>query len=75
MSGSEIVLLVRVARAATMTDNHNHKELPTPQVQDLQRRCPTCSTPVRLTHTILDSRRSKTVHLYTCQCGERVWDD
>jgi hypothetical protein len=45
------------------------------QVQEVQRRCPTCAAAPRLTHSMLDARNGKTVRLYECECGERIWDD
>ena len=47
-----------------------------PQVKHRQLRCPKCAACSRLTHSILDSRRGKTVRLYRCAgCGECLWDD
>lgn len=43
--------------------------------QDVTPRCPTCAALPRLTQSILDPRKGRTVRLYQCQCGERVWDD
>jgi hypothetical protein len=51
------------------------EQLPAQQTQDRQRRCPTCAASPRLTFQFLDSRRGKTVRLYECKCGERIWDD
>jgi hypothetical protein len=38
-------------------------------------RCPTCAAFPRLLHSMLQPRTGKTVKLYLCQCGERIWDD
>jgi uncharacterized protein with PIN domain len=47
-----------------------------PQMKQPQRRCPRCAACSRLTHSILDPRRGKTVRLYRCAgCGECLWDD
>jgi hypothetical protein len=43
--------------------------------QDAPPRCPTCAALPRLTQSILDPRKGRTVRLYQCQCGERMWDD
>jgi hypothetical protein len=52
------------------------QELPKPQFQGVrQPRCPICAALPRLTHTMLDVRSGKTVRLYQCRCGERVWED
>ena len=55
----------------------NDQELPQQQQQtrDTQRRCPTCAAFPKLTHRFLDPRQGKTIRLYQCQCGERIWDD
>lgn len=49
-------------------------ELPKQQTQDGPR-CPTCAAFPRLAQSILDTRKGKTVRLYQCKCGERIWDD
>ena len=51
------------------------KDPPKPQEQDKARRCPTCPEVPRLAHQFLDPRNGKTVRLFECQCGERIWDD
>jgi hypothetical protein len=68
-----------------LSDSLQHHGLPVPDIQELpkprwqgavqQRRCSVCAAFLRLTHTILDARSGKTVRLYQCQRGERVWDD
>lgn len=50
-------------------------QLPEPEMQDTRRRCPACTAFVRLSHTFLDTNKGKSVHLYECQCGERIWED
>ena len=51
------------------------EQLPTQQAQDQRPRCSACAAFPRLAQTILDTRTGKTVRLYQCQCGERIWDD
>jgi hypothetical protein len=50
-------------------------KLPKQQTQDHGPRCPTCAAFPRLTNSMLDVRRDKMVRLFTCSCGERIWDD
>jgi hypothetical protein len=50
-------------------------DLPKQQAQDYGPRCPTCAAFPRLAHAMLDMHRNKSVRLYECQCGERIWDD
>ena len=38
-------------------------------------KCPRCGTQMHLSHQFLDSRKSRDVQLFECQCGERLWDD
>lgn len=44
-------------------------------MQDTRRRCPACTAFVRLSHAFLDTTKGKSVRLYECQCGERIWED
>jgi hypothetical protein len=37
--------------------------------------CQRCGATPRIVQTILNSRTGRTVHLYQCECGERIWDD
>jgi hypothetical protein len=37
--------------------------------------CPRCATRPRLIIAMLDSRKGKTVYLFECRCGERIWQD
>jgi DNA-directed RNA polymerase subunit RPC12/RpoP len=55
----------------------NHDVTPIePQMKHRQRRCPRCTVSYRLTYSILDSRRGRTVRLYQCaDCGARLWED
>ena len=51
----------------------NKERLQEPKIQEPRRFCVTCAAPL-LTHTILNPRKGKTIHLYSCpQCG-RVFD-
>lgn len=54
---------------------HHQEELSAQQTQDPRPRCPTCAAFPHLTHAILEPRTGKTVRLYRCRCGERIWDD
>ncbi len=38
-------------------------------------RCPTCAEFTHLSHQFLDPRNGRTIRLYQCLCGERVWDN
>jgi hypothetical protein len=58
-----------------MVTDEIKKELPKPPMQDHRPRCPTCAAFPRLTHTMLEPRTGKTVRLYQCQCGERIWNE
>jgi len=48
------------------------QQLPSPGPEALKcRRCGRCSC---LVQDILDPRTGRTVRLFRCDCGERVWD-
>jgi hypothetical protein len=38
-------------------------------------RCPACAAFPRLSQQFMNPRDGKTVRLYECQCGERIWDE
>jgi hypothetical protein len=57
----------------TMEDNDQQPRQQ--QTQDYGLRCPSCGNFPRLLHSMLDIRKEKTVRLYQCRCGERIWDD
>jgi hypothetical protein len=57
-----------------MTDD-KEKELPQQPTQDQGPRCPTCAGFPRLLTSILQPRSGKTVKLFRCDCGERIWND
>jgi hypothetical protein len=42
---------------------------------ELWPRCTSCASSLRLTQTLLDPRKGKTIRLYQCKCGVRIWDD
>jgi hypothetical protein len=50
-------------------------ELPKHQTEDPGPRCPTCSAFPRLLTSMLQPRSGKTVKLYRCDCGQRIWND
>jgi hypothetical protein len=52
-----------------------HQELPNPQQRSAIKRCPSCAAFLRFATRFLDPRTGKTMRLYECQCGERIWDD
>ena len=54
---------------------HHQEQLPAQETQDQGPRCPTCAAYPRLAQSMLDTRNGRTVRLYRCQCGERIWDD
>jgi hypothetical protein len=37
-------------------------------------RCRGCSASLRLARELLDTRKGKTIRLFQCACGERIWD-
>ncbi|TWA92555.1 hypothetical protein FBZ96_11025 [Bradyrhizobium stylosanthis] len=50
-------------------------QLPRPEVQGKAPKCPSCAALPRLAYTMLDPIRGRTVRLYQCLCGERIWED
>jgi hypothetical protein len=38
-------------------------------------RCSACAAFPPLARSFLDPVSGKTIHLYECQCGERIWDE
>jgi hypothetical protein len=38
-------------------------------------RCPACAAFPTLSQQFMNPRDGKTVRLYECSCGERIWDD
>jgi len=57
-----------------MTES-KEEQLPEQKAQGTRRRCPTCAAFVRLPQAILDTRKGKTIRLFECHCGERIWVD
>jgi len=50
-------------------------QLPKQQEQDGHRLCPKCGELLLYARTLLDPLKGKTVRLFECQCGKRIWDD
>jgi hypothetical protein len=50
-------------------------DLPEQQTPEAKPRCPACAAFPRLAQQFMNPRDGKTVRLYECQCGERIWDD
>ena len=57
-----------------MTDEKESERVRPTNEQSVPR-CPVCAAFAHLTAKLLDSRSGRTVRLFQCQCGERVWDD
>ena len=38
-------------------------------------RCIRCGDRPKIVQIMLDPRRGKTLRVYECRCGERIWDD
>jgi len=57
-----------------MTDE-KEMERKGPSVRGYARRCPACAAFPFLVRNFLDPKTGKTVSLYECKCGERIWDD
>jgi DNA-directed RNA polymerase subunit RPC12/RpoP len=38
-------------------------------------RCIRCGDRPNIVQIMLDPRRGKTLRVYECRCGERIWDD
>ncbi|MBB4392502.1 hypothetical protein GGD62_001586 [Bradyrhizobium sp. ERR14] len=51
-------------------NNHpeSEKNIPEPK-------CAKCRTIPTLVQTVLDPSKGRSVRLFSCSCGERVWDD
>src|ERR1700743_2284092 len=43
------------------------------QPADTRHSCPRCDAMPSLVRQMLDSRTGKTVRMFECECGERVW--
>jgi hypothetical protein len=43
--------------------------------QDKGPRCPTCAAFPQLARSFLDPRTGRTIRLFECRCGERIWDE
>ncbi|MFB9269697.1 hypothetical protein ACFFWD_42400 [Bradyrhizobium erythrophlei] len=40
-----------------------------------ERRCRFCNQHLELVRTIVDTASGELIHMFECECGERVWDD
>jgi hypothetical protein len=58
---------------AARMDTQTKSKLPVKPIVSPQ--CQRCGATPCIVQTILDSRNGRTVHLYECECGERIWDD
>jgi len=38
-------------------------------------RCIRCGDRPKIAQIMLDPRKGKTLRMYECRCGERIWDD
>jgi len=54
-------------------DTQTKSKLPVKPIVSPQ--CQRCGATPCIVQTILDSRNGRTVHLYECECDERIWDD
>jgi hypothetical protein len=45
------------------------------QVPTAPPRCQKCRGYARLAAMVLDFRRTLTLHLYQCECGELIWEE
>ncbi|WP_298253594.1 hypothetical protein [Bradyrhizobium sp.] len=57
-----------------MSDDRESERIK-PAKQESAPRCPACAAFSHLAAKLLDTQNGKTVRLYQCQCGERIWDD
>jgi transposase len=39
------------------------------------KRCCFCGEKLELIRTVMDSNTGDVIHMFECECGERVWDD
>lgn len=39
------------------------------------RQCHGCGRSLTLIRTLLDADTGEMIHMFECECGERVWDD
>jgi hypothetical protein len=51
------------------------KELPKQETDGRGPRCSACAAFPRLTRSFLEPTKGRTIRLYQCACGERIWDD
>jgi hypothetical protein len=43
--------------------------------QETRPRCAACAAFPRLAYSFLNPTRGKTIRLYECDCGERIWHE
>jgi hypothetical protein len=43
--------------------------------EELELKCIRCGDRPNIVQIMLDPRRGKTLRMYECRCGERIWDD
>jgi hypothetical protein len=53
----------------------NREDLATKTPSDQHPRCPSSAAFRKLKLKFLDERRGRSIRLYQCQCGERIWED
>jgi hypothetical protein len=51
------------------------QELQELQVPTTPPHCQKCRGDARLVAMVLDVRRTLTLHLYQCECGELIWEE
>lgn len=56
-----------------MTESAEHDLMPITE-RNL-RRCPSCAAFAPLFRSFLDPVGGRTIRLYECSCGERIWND
>ena len=39
------------------------------------RKCPLCGRALELMRKMLDLDTGRVIHMYECECGDRIWDD
>lgn len=50
-------------------------EMPKQQQQAQAPRCPACYNLPKRMQRVLDTQTGRTIRLFTCECGEHIWDD
>jgi hypothetical protein len=57
-----------------MTDEKEVERV-TPPTQEYPPRCPACAAFPQFRTQFLEPVTGRTIRLYQCECGQRVWDD